>query len=75
MSRLEKLKTPAQLRAVLDVSEVILWAVILGTASLLAAVGSFGFSRSRRTGWVVLGFAVAAAFAFVKCAIALANAT
>jgi len=43
--------------------------------SLLIAVGTFGFARSRRMGLVVLGIAIAAGVAFVLCAIALTRAT
>jgi hypothetical protein len=73
--RLEKLKTVAQLQAVLDVGEVIVWTVMIGAVSLLTAVGSFGFARSQRMGWIVLGFAIVAAGVFVACALALSRAT
>ena len=75
VSRLEKLKTQAQLESILSVSEVIVWAVLIGAVSLLAAVGSFGFVRSRRMGVVVLAVALAACVIFVVCVSALARAT
>jgi hypothetical protein len=64
-----------QLRAVLTVGDVIVWAVSIGTVSLLIAVGTFGFARSRRIGLSVLAIAIVAGVAFVLCAIALTRAT
>jgi hypothetical protein len=75
LSKLERLKTVPQLETVLGVGNVITWAVLIGAVSLLTAVGSFGFTRSRRMGWLVLMVALAAGFAFVKCALALARVT
>jgi hypothetical protein len=75
VSRLQRLNTVPQLRAVLTVGDVIVWAVSIGTVSLLIAVGTFGFARSRRIGLSVLAIAIVAGVAFVLCAIALTRAT
>jgi hypothetical protein len=75
VSRLVRLKTAPQLQAVLTVGDVIAWAVSIGTVSLLIAVGTFGFARSRRIGWTVLGIAIAAGIVFFACVVALIRAT
>jgi hypothetical protein len=75
VSRLERLNTVPQLQAVLTVGDVIAWAVSIGAASLLFAVGSFGFARSRRIGWIVLSIAAAGGVVFFVCVAALIRAT
>jgi len=39
-----------QIRALLDLSEVVVWAMLLGTALLFGSLGAYGFAYSRRVG-------------------------
>jgi len=74
MSRLSRLRTVPALRTVLATGDAVIWANLLGAVGLLAAVGLFGFARSRRMGIFVLLLAVLAAVVFVLNVWALAHA-
>lgn len=64
---------PRAIQGLLDMGEVVVWSVILGTLTLVTAVGLFGFLFSRRTGWFVLVSATATMCIFVYCAVQLVH--
>jgi hypothetical protein len=56
---------PEQLRGLLDLGEVVIWAVLLGTLALAVAIAAFGFAFSRATGLVVAAMSVLTVGLFV----------
>ncbi|HEX4496974.1 MAG TPA: hypothetical protein VIE43_14985 [Thermoanaerobaculia bacterium] len=72
MSRSNHL-SEASLRTLLGTGDSVAWAVLVGAAGLIAALGLFGFARSRRMGLFVLLLAILAAVAFVLNVGALAG--
>ncbi len=75
VSRLQRLSTVGALSTVLSVSDTIVWLVLVGAASLVVAVGTFGFARSRRMGVAVACTAALMVAIFVYSVIALARVT
>jgi hypothetical protein len=53
MGRTPPARTPAEAHALLGLSEVAIWNVIVGAALLLISIGAFGFAFSRRLGWMI----------------------
>ena len=75
ISHLSRLRTAPALQAVLDTGDSIAWAVLIGAACLVAAVGLFGFARSRRMGFCILLITTVATVAFLENVLALVRAT
>jgi hypothetical protein len=67
------IRDAAQARALLDLSDGVIWGAILGTVSLLVGIGGLGFLFSRRLGIVATGASMATAITFVVCAVRLAH--
>lgn len=67
------IQNAAQARALLDLSDGVIWGAILGTVSLLVAIAGLGFLFSRRLGIVATVASSATAFVFVACALRLAH--
>ena len=57
--------SPERLRALLDLGDYVVEAVVLGAFTLVAAVSGFGFAFSRRLGWVVAALGIASAVLLV----------
>jgi hypothetical protein len=65
--------TVAQARALLDLSDAVIWGSILGTVSLLVGISGLGFLLSRRLGLVATAASVVMVAVFVGCAVRLAH--
>lgn len=61
-----------QVAGLLSLSEMVVWAVLLGTFALVVAIAGFGFIFSRRIGFVVLAMSISAMALFAWCAWRLA---
>jgi hypothetical protein len=53
MGRAPPARTPAEAHALLGLSEVAIWSVMVGALLLMIAIGGFGFAFSRRLGWMI----------------------
>ncbi len=62
-----------QIRGLLDLGEVPIWSVLIGSFALIAAIAGFGFTFSKRLGWSVLALAFATLVAFGWCVMHLAK--
>ena len=61
------LKDPVIVAGLLQLADVVVWAMIVGTSTLMAAVAGFGFACSRRIGVVLLTLTALAAATFIAC--------
>lgn len=71
MKRPATLESVRQMQALLNLSEVVVWSVLLGIGTLFASIGTMGFVYSRRAGSWVLVSAGLIALAFVLCCVYL----
>jgi hypothetical protein len=59
------------MQGLLGLSEVVVWAVLLGILTLFASIGALGFVYSRRIGLWVLSAAAAILGVFAICCVYL----
>jgi hypothetical protein len=74
MKRDESAYTAEQVVGLLNLGDFVIWAILIGTLALGAAVAGFGFVFSRTIGLVVLAMSVVTIAAFVVSASYLAHA-
>lgn len=63
-----------QIRALLNLSELVVWSMLLGTAFLFASLGAYGFAYSRRVGICTLIAATLMTLVFVVSCVYLDRA-
>jgi hypothetical protein len=63
--RAASLRDADTVAGLLQLADVVVWSVIVGTAALMTSVAGFGFAYSRRLGFIVLGLTALTVAAFV----------
>lgn len=71
MKRNATLRDEAQIRGLLRLSSIVVYAIILGLAALVASLGAMGFLYSRRVGVSILAAAAVLGAGFVGCLVFL----
>ena len=67
MKRPGTLQNARQIQGLLDLSEVVVWALLLGILVLFAAIGAFGFVYSKKVGIWTVSAAAGILGVFVLC--------